>query len=143
MVQGNGREEIVNYLRHHGRVRLHFSVILFRQNFLQYLFRNCRYTELIQLAEYFLVDVSEFWEYTAELVEPLFEEGVINLKFLLQLSSILNSSLADNFIAAVLKELVKAQVKHKFLIFNLNCSCTIRQCFEITESARCTFTCLN
>ena len=46
----------------------------------------------------------------AELVEPLFEEGVINLNFLPQLASTLNSSMVANFVAAVLKELVKAQV---------------------------------
>jgi hypothetical protein len=56
------------------------------------------------------VDIPKLWEYVAELVEPLFEEGVINLNFLPQLSSTLNSSLVANFIAAVLKELVKAQV---------------------------------
>ena len=56
------------------------------------------------------MDIPKLWEYVAELVEPLFEEGVINLNFLPQLSSTLNSSLVANFIAAVLKELVKAQV---------------------------------
>jgi len=56
------------------------------------------------------VDIPKLWEYVAELVEPLFEEGVINLNFLPQLSSTLNSSLVANFVAAVLKELVKAQV---------------------------------
>jgi hypothetical protein len=56
------------------------------------------------------VDIPKLWEYVAELVEPLFEEGVINLNFLPQLSSTLKSSLVANFIAAVLKELVKAQV---------------------------------
>ena len=56
------------------------------------------------------MDIPKLWEYVAELVEPLFEEGVINLNFLAQLSSTLNSSFVANFIAAVLKELVKAQV---------------------------------
>jgi hypothetical protein len=56
------------------------------------------------------VDIPKLWEYVSELVEPLFEEGVINLNFLPQLSSTLNSSFVANFIAAVLKELVKAQV---------------------------------
>ena len=53
----------------------------------------------------------------AELVEPLFEEGVINLNFLGHLSSTLILSLADNFVAAVLKEFLKAQVRHN----SLNC----------------------
>ena len=57
------------------------------------------------------MDIPKLWEYVAELVEPLFEEGVINLNFLPQLSSTLNSSMVANFVAAVLKELVKAQVK--------------------------------
>ena len=56
------------------------------------------------------MDIPKLWEYVAELVEPLFEDGVINLNFLPQLSSILNSSLVANFVAAVLKELVKSQV---------------------------------
>ena len=75
---------------------------------------NCsflfRFTELLQSAEDFIVDIPKLWEYVAELVEPLFEEGVINLNFLPQLSSTLNSSMVANFVAAVLKELVKAQV---------------------------------
>ena len=57
------------------------------------------------------MDIPKLWEYTAELVEPLFEEGVINLNFLGLLSSTLDSSLVANFVAAVLKELVKAQVR--------------------------------
>ena len=69
-----------------------------------------RFTELLQSAEDFIVDIPKLWEYVAELVEPLFEEGVINLNFLPQLSSMLNSSLVANFVAAVLKELVKVQV---------------------------------
>ena len=50
-----------------------------------------------------------------QLVEPLFEEGAINLQFLSELSSILNSSLAADFVAAVLKELVSVQVKLKLI----------------------------
>ena len=75
---------------------------------------NCsflfRFTELFEWAEDFIVDVPKLWEYVAEVVEPLFEDGVINLNFLSQLSSTLNSSMAAHFVAAVLKELVKAQV---------------------------------
>ena len=75
---------------------------------------KCRFTELLQSAEDFLVDIPKLWEYTAELVEPLFEEGVINLNFLGLLSSTLDSSLVANFVAAVLKELVKAQVRRSY-----------------------------
>nr|CAH0113663.1 unnamed protein product [Daphnia galeata] len=67
------------------------------------------FTELLQSAEDFIVDIPKLWEYVAELVVPLFEEDVINLNFLPQLSSILNSSMVANFVAAVLKELVKEQ----------------------------------
>ncbi len=65
------------------------------------------FTELFQSAEYFIVDIPKLWEYVAELVEPLFEEGVINLNFLPQLSSTLNSSMVANFVSAVLKKLDK------------------------------------
>ena len=57
------------------------------------------------------MEVPEFWGYTAELIEPLFEESVMNLNFLGQLSLTLNSFFVANFVAAVLKELVKAQIK--------------------------------
>jgi hypothetical protein len=69
-----------------------------------------RFTELFQSAEDFIVDIPKLWEYLAELVEPLFEEGVMNLKFLSKLSLTLSSSLVVNFVAAVLKELVRVQV---------------------------------
>ena len=71
---------------------------------------KCRFTELLQSAEDFLVDIPNLWGYTAELVEPLFDEDVVNLNFLGQLSSFFDSTLVANFVAAVLKELVKAQV---------------------------------
>ncbi|XP_046457222.1 eukaryotic translation initiation factor 4 gamma 3-like isoform X2 [Daphnia pulex] len=67
------------------------------------------FTKLFQSAEDFIVDIPKLWEYVAELVEPLFEEGVMNLKFLPQLSSTLSSSLVVDFVAAVLKELVRVQ----------------------------------
>lgn len=71
-----------------------------------------RFTELLQGAEDWMVIFPKLlWESAVELVEPLFEEGVINLKFLPQLSSVLNSPLAADFVAAVLKELVLVQVK--------------------------------
>jgi hypothetical protein len=69
-----------------------------------------RFTKLFQSAEDFIVDIPKLWGYVAELVEPLFEEGVMNLKFLPQLSSTLSSSLVADFVAAVLKELVRVQV---------------------------------
>jgi hypothetical protein len=79
---------------------------------------NCsflfRFTELFERAEDFIVDISKLWEYVAEVVVPLFEEGVINLNFLPQLSMTLNSSMVANFVAAVLKELVKEQVSRSF-----------------------------
>jgi len=67
------------------------------------------YAELLQGAEDLLVDIPKFWEYLAELVEPLFEDGAMTLGFLGPLSSPLGSSLAPLFVAAVLKELVIAQ----------------------------------
>ena len=96
-----------------------FRSFFFRvwQIFLRYPFWNYRFTELLQSAEDFLVYIPRLWEYMAELVEPLFEEGVINLNFLGHLSSTLILSLADNFVAAVLKEFLKAQVRHN----SLNC----------------------
>lgn len=72
------------------------------------------FTELLGSAEDFLVDIPKLWEYVAQLVEPLFEEGVINLNFLGQLSAILKPKLVTNFVAAVLKELVNAQVRNCF-----------------------------
>ena len=84
---------------------------------------NCsflfRFTELLQSAEDFIVDIPKLWEYVAELVVPLFEEDVINLNFLPQLSSILNSSMVANFVAAVLKELVKEKACRAFNIILL------------------------
>ena len=68
------------------------------------------FTELFQSAEYFIVDIPKLWEYVAELVEPLFEEGVINVNFLPQFSSILNSSMVANFVGAVLNEFLRAKV---------------------------------
>ena len=84
---------------------------------------NCsflfRFTELLQSAEDFIVDMPKLWEYVAEVVEPLFEDGVINLNFLPQLSSTLNSSMAAHFVAAALKELVKEKACRAFNIILL------------------------
>ena len=64
---------------------------------------------MLQSAEDFLVDIPKFWEYLAEMIEPLFEDDAMGLDFLASLSSSLGS-LASPFVAAVLKELVIAQV---------------------------------
>jgi hypothetical protein len=84
---------------------------------------NCsflfRFTELFEWAEDFIVDIPKLWEYVAEVVEPLFEDGVINLNFLSQLSSTLNSSMAAHFVAAALKELVKEKACRAFNIILL------------------------
>ncbi len=84
---------------------------------------NCsflfRFTQLFESAEVFIVVIPKLWEYVAELVVPLFEESVINLNFLPQLSSILNLSMAAHFVAAVLKELVKEQVSGAFNVILL------------------------
>ena len=75
-----------------------------------------RYTKFLEMAEDWIVRFPNLlWESAVELVEPLFEEGAINLQFLSELSSILNSSLAADFVAAVLKELVSVQVKLKLI----------------------------
>lgn len=75
-----------------------------------------RFTEVLQCAEDFIVDIPKLWEYLAEMVEPIFEEGVVNFNFLGQLSVPLGS-FATNFVAAILRELVKAQVKRLHLRF--------------------------
>jgi hypothetical protein len=84
---------------------------------------NCsflfRFTQLFESAEVFIVYIPKMWEYVAVLVVPLFEEGVINLNFLPQLSSTLNSSMVTHFVAAVLKELVKEQVCCAFNVVKL------------------------
>ena len=68
-------------------------------------------------AEDFLVDIPKLWEYLAEMVEPLFEDGAMTFGFLGLLSTSLGSSLAPHFVAAVLKELVIAQVSDPRLHF--------------------------
>jgi len=84
-------------------------------------------TELLQSAEDFIVDIPKLWEYVAELVEPIFNDGVVPLVFMKPLSSLVDSSLVPNFIAATLKELVKTQgseaaVEKIFLASNLRLS---------------------
>ena len=71
---------------------------------------------MLQSAEDFLVDNPKLWEYLAEMVEPLFEDGAMTLGFLGPLSATLGSSLAPPFVAAVLKELVIAQVSDNLIV---------------------------
>ena len=93
---------------------LHGWVRLFYLHVLRGVIFDCtcwfRFTGLLQSAKDLIVDIPKLWEYMAELVEPLFEEGVINVNFLPQFSSILNSSMVGNFVGAVLNEFVRAKV---------------------------------
>jgi len=69
-------------------------------------------------AEDVLVDVPKLWEYLAEIVDPLFSDSVVPLTFLKPLSSSVNTSLAANFVAAIIKELVKTQVIFSTLFYD-------------------------
>jgi len=66
---------------------------------------------ILRSAEDFFFDIPNLWEYLAQLIEPIFEEGVINIGFLGDLSRIMVGYLAPCFVAAVLKELVKVSVR--------------------------------
>ena len=82
----------------------------------------CRFLEVLQSAEDFLVDIPKLWEYLAEIVDPLFSDSVVPLTFLRPLSASVNTSLAANFVAAIIKELVKTQViflRFEFFMFAL------------------------
>ena len=65
---------------------------------------------ILQAAEDFLVDIPKLWEYLAQMVEPIFEEGIVNIDFLGQLAAILSPTMASSFVAATLKEMVNALV---------------------------------
>ncbi len=78
----------------------------------------CRFLEVLQSAEDFLVDIPKLWEYLAEIVDPLFSDSVVPLTFLRPLSSSVNTSLAANFVAAIIKELVKTQVIFSTLFYD-------------------------
>lgn len=67
------------------------------------------FSEVLQSAEDFIVDIPKFWEYLAELVEPLLGEGGLNFAFLRPFTSSISSPMATTFIAAVFKELVKSK----------------------------------
>ena len=45
------------------------------------------------------------------MVEPIFEDGVVNIGFLGELAEILSPAMAPSFVAATLKELVNAPVR--------------------------------
>ncbi len=66
---------------------------------------------ILQTAEDFLVDIPKLWEYLAQMVEPIFEDGVVNIGFLGELAEILSPAMAPSFVAATLKELVNAPVR--------------------------------
>jgi len=74
------------------------------------MFNYRRFSEVLQSAEDFIVDIPKFWEYLAELVEPLFGEGGLGLASLGPFTSSLKPPMATKFIAAVFKELVKSKV---------------------------------
>ncbi len=58
---------------------------------------------ILQAAEDLLVDVPRLWEYLAQVIEPIFEEGVVNLAFIGQLAAILSPTMATSFVAATLE----------------------------------------
>ena len=65
---------------------------------------------VLQSAEDFLVDIPKLWEYLAQLVEPIFEEGVVKIAFIGELAAILNPTMAPSFVAATLEELANSLV---------------------------------
>jgi len=69
---------------------------------------------ILQSAEDFLVDIPRLWEYLAQFVEPIFEEGVVNMAFI-GLASILSPTMAPSFVAATLEELANSMVFYYFL----------------------------
>lgn len=66
--------------------------------------------EVLQGAEKSFVDIPKLWEYLAQLIQPIFEDGIVAIGFLGTLAAKLNPSVAPHFVAATLKELVHAQV---------------------------------
>ena len=65
---------------------------------------------VLQASEDFLVDIPKLLEYLAQIVEPIFEEGVVNIGFLKQFAALSSPSMAPIFVAASLKELTNASV---------------------------------
>ena len=86
------------------------------------MFNYRRFSEVLQSAEDFIVDIPKFWEYLAELVEPLFGEGGLGLASLGPFTSSLKPPMATKFIAAVFKELVKSKVNIWYCFY----CCTLR-----------------
>lgn len=68
------------------------------------------FESVLQAAEDYLVEIPELWKSLAQIVEPIFEEGLVNIAFLGQLCAASDPALASSFIAATLKELVNALV---------------------------------
>lgn len=68
------------------------------------------FEEVLQGAKQSFIDIPKLWEYLAQLIQPIFEEGIVDIGFLGTLAESLNPSLATHFVAATLKELVSAQV---------------------------------
>lgn len=61
-------------------------------------------------AEELIVDLPKLLEYLAQIVEPIFEEGVVNIGFLKHFAALSSPSMAPIFVAASLKELTNASV---------------------------------
>jgi len=88
------------------------------------------FQEVLQGAEQSFIDIPKLWEYLAQLIQPIFEEGIVDIRFLGTLAGSLNPSLAPHFVAATLKELVNAQVfKYIWVQIKSDTNITI-YCFE-------------
>ena len=66
---------------------------------------------ILRKADYFFFDIPNLWEYLAEVIAPIFEESIVNLGFLGDLSRVIVPYLAPCFVAAILKELVISLVR--------------------------------
>jgi len=66
---------------------------------------------ILRKADYFFFDIPNLWEYLAQIIAPIFEEGIVNLGFLGDLSRAMVPYLAPCFVAAILKELVISLVR--------------------------------
>lgn len=104
--------QCVMFVLEHNRTERRSTGTLFKEMIKRRLFNSNDiangFNEVLQCAEDFIVDIPMLWEYLAEMVEPVFEDGVVNFNFLGQLSSPLGSY-ATKLVAAILRELVKAQ----------------------------------
>ncbi len=84
--------------------------MLMRKHFAIYQVRS-GFELMLQKSKNFLVEVPKVWEYLADMIEPIFEGGVVSLRFLQGFSRILGPSSANEFVAAILMELVNAPVR--------------------------------